>query len=221
MIVFIMIFGILIIILQYIIWIYAPIEATLGIVQKIFYLHLPFAWWGMMSFLLVFIGSVGFLITKRDNFDFLARASAEIGVLFSAIALVTGSIWAKSSWGIWWTWDPRLTTTLIMWFIYMGYVLIQSLDISRRKKQNIAAVIGIVAFLDVPLVFISARIWRSVHPAVFYAKGGGLSIEMLYTVSAALVTFFFLWLSLLVLRFRQLLLEDRIKGMFFEIIKEL
>jgi len=201
---------------QYLIWNYAPIEATLGLVQKIFYLHLPLAWWGMISFFLVFVFSGLVLLRKQDKYDFWARASAEIGVLFSGLALITGSIWAKASWGVWWTWDPRLTTTLIMWFVYVGYLLLQGLELPELKRKKISAAVGIIAFLDVPLVFVSARIWRTVHPAVFAHKGGGLAPEMLYTLLASLVSFGFLWLLLLKLRAKQIALEQKLAGIFLD-----
>ena len=157
---------------QYFIWVYAPLEQTMGVVQKIFYFHLPLAWWALFSFFLVFVASIVFLIKKDTKWDGLAGAAAESGVLLSALALITGSLWGRAAWNTWWTWDPRLTTTLVMWFVYCGYLVLRTAPINEQKRQKICAALGIVAFLDVPLVFFSARLWRSIHPAVFAARGG-------------------------------------------------
>ncbi len=139
--------------------------------------------------------------------------AAEVGVLLSGLALVTGMLWARKSWGVWWTWDPRLSTTLIMWFVYAGYLVLRGLGLPPQRKSLVCAVVGVVAFLDVPLVFISARIWRSIHPAVFAAKGGGLEPEMKLTVIACVLSFGLLWAGLVWLRKRQLDLRARLDAL--------
>lgn len=209
-----------IILTQIAIWYYAPLEASLGVVQKIFYFHLPFAWWGMFSFFLVFCSSLLFLKKEKKEYSFFSIASAEVGVLFSGLALITGSIWAKASWGVWWTWDPRLTTTLVMWFLYSAFLLLQGIELPESKKRKISAVLGIIAFLDVPLVFFSARIFRSIHPAVFASKEGGLPQEMFLTLLASLISFAFFWLFLIIFRYRQMKLKNRLDSYFLELIKE-
>lgn len=195
---------------QWLIYMYAPEEATLGLVQKIFYIHLPLAWWALISFFAVFLGSIAYLVRRCPGADRLCAAAAEVGVLLSGLALVTGMLWARKSWGVWWTWDPRLTTTLIMWFVYAGYLVLRGLDLPPQRKGLVCAVVGVVAFLDVPLVFISARIWRSIHPAVFAAKGGGLEPEMKLTVIACVLSFGLFWAGLVWLRKRQLDLRARL-----------
>ena len=105
---------------QWLVFAYAPVEATLGMAQKIFYIHLPMSWWALVSFFVVFGSSVAYLWRRNPAADRLAAAAAEVGVLLGGLALVTGMLWARRSWGVWWTWDPRLTTTLIMWFVYAG-----------------------------------------------------------------------------------------------------
>ncbi|MFW5487238.1 MAG: cytochrome c biogenesis protein [Desulfovibrio sp.] len=192
---------------QYMIWMYAPIEATMGLVQKIFYVHLPLAWWSMISFFVVFIASGMFLLKRLPGYDRLAGAAAELGVLFSGLALISGSLWARSAWNVWWTWDPRLTTTLIMWFVYAAYLVLRTAPMAQDRRSLVCAVLGVVAFLDVPLVFYSARMWRSIHPAVFAQKGGGLEPEMWHTVIASGIAFGLLWLALLLLRKRQLSMQ--------------
>lgn len=198
---------------HWLIWYYTPVELTMGPVQKIFYIHLPLAWWGLISFFLVFIASIAFLKTRSPKWDQIAGAAAEIGVLFSTLALLTGSIWARKSWNTWWTWDPRLTTTLVMWFIYAGYLLVRSMDMDKRRQATVCAVVGIVAFLDVPLVFYSARLWRSIHPAVFVSKGGGLAPEMKLTVMVCVGVWSLLWLALTTIRFRQLKQKEALEAL--------
>jgi heme exporter protein C len=188
---------------QWAVWFYAPVEASMGLVQKVFYLHLPVAWWSFVSFFVVFVGSVGFLIKRTAFWDDLAGSAAEIGVLLSALALVTGSLWGRAAWNVWWTWDPRLTTTLIMWFVYAGYLVLRSSPMGGERRALVCAALGVVAFLDVPLVFYSARLWRSVHPAVFGKQGGGLEPEMWVAVLISLVGLGLLWLALLLARLSQ------------------
>lgn len=187
---------------QWLIWIYAPVEANMGLIQKIFYLHLPLAWWALISFFIVFIASIGWLVKRRPWMDHLCAAAAELGLLFSGMALITGMIWARRSWGVWWTWDPRLTTTLVMWFLYAAYMLLRHMDMAAERQRVVCAVVGIVAFLDVPLVFLSARIFRSIHPAVFGKSGGGLSPEMKVTAIACVAALGLLWAALLLIRLK-------------------
>lgn len=198
---------------QWLIYVYAPVEATMGIVQKIFYIHLPLAWWSFVSFFVVFVASILYLRQRAAHWDQLAAAAAEVGVLCSTLALMTGSLWARHSWGVWWTWDPRLTTTLIMWFVYAGYLILRTLDLPPDRRGTVCAVVGIVAFIDVPLVFISARLWRSIHPAVFAAKGGGLDDAMKLTVICCVTAFGFLWAALVLARKQQLALRARVDGL--------
>ena len=109
---------------QSMIWLYAPVAQS-GVVQKIFYMHLPCSWWALVSFFVVFVSSILFLFGRRDVFDRVSGAAAELGVLFASLALVTGSIWARAEWGHWWLWDPKLTTAPIMWYVYAGYLVLR------------------------------------------------------------------------------------------------
>ncbi|MDR2050851.1 MAG: cytochrome c biogenesis protein CcsA [Deltaproteobacteria bacterium] len=189
---------------QLMILLLAPEEERMGLIQKIFYLHLPSAWWGLFSFFLVFACSLLYL-RKRDLFwDNLSEAAAEVGLVLAGLALLTGSLWARVSWNTWWTWDPRLTTTLIMWFIYAAFLLARRLDFTPERRGLISAVLGIVAFLDVPLVFFSARLWPgSLHPQVVTnAPSGGLDPQMKLTLIFCLISFGLLWAALLGLRCR-------------------
>ena len=182
---------------QWLIFVYAPIESAMRLPQKIFYLHLPLAWWGLFSFFVVFAASIAYLRTRNFHWDALAGAAAEVGVVLAVLALVTGSIWAKQSWGLWWTWDARLTTTLVMCFVYAGYLIIRTMDIQPARRSQIAAVVGIVAFLDVPLVFFSARLWSYIHPPSI-----SLEPEMKLTVIACVLAFALIWAGLMAFRWK-------------------
>ena len=201
---------------QWLIFVYAPVEQSMGLVQKIFYLHLPLAWWALFSFFVVFVASLAYLWKRGLFWDQVAQAAAETGLLLAGLALLTGSIWARHSWGVWWTWDPRLTTTLVMFFVYAAYLALRGLEMPQERKATVCAIIGVVAFLDVPLVFVSARLWRSIHPAVFASSGGGLEPEMRLTVLACLAAFGFFWLALLVTRTRQLAVRARLESLATE-----
>jgi len=198
---------------QYAIWFHAPVEETMGVVQKIFYTHMPMAWWSLVSFFVVFVASILYLAKGRDAYARLAGAAAELGVLMSGLALVTGMCWAKPIWGVWWTWDPRLTTTLVMWFVYAAYLLLRASDVGGQRKATVLAVLGVVAFLDVPLVFVSARYWRSIHPSVLGSQGGGMEPEMWQAMIANLVAMGLLWLALLLVRTKQLAAGAAVTGL--------
>ncbi len=202
--------GIALALCQWLIFAYAPLERSMGFAQKIFHTHVPLAWWAMISFALVFAASIAYLRTRKMCYDLAAWACAEVGVVFSSLALISGSIWGRHSWGVWWTWDPRLTTTLIMWFIYSAYLVLRRQGMGAERRAVLCAVLGIVAFVDVPLVFISARLWRSIHPSVFAAQGGGLEPEMRVTAIACVVAMGFIWAALVWVRTQQLRLEERL-----------
>jgi len=202
---------------QYAIWFYAPEEATMGLVQKVFYFHLPLAWWSFVAFFGVCAASVMVLWTGREHWDVLAGVLAEIGVLFSGLALVTGSIWGRAAWNTWWTWDPRLSTTLVMWFVYAGYLVMRSADVGGGKGAKMRAVLGIVAFLDVPLVFLSARLWRSIHPAVLASRGGGLEPEMWTTVWINVLAWGALFGTLVLARYHGAGLKRRVEAALIRI----
>ena len=137
--------------------------------QKIFYFHVPIAWTGFLSYFIVMIAGICFLINKKTFWDHLGLAAAEIGTLFIILVLITGPIWAKPIWGTWWTWEPRLTTTLILFLIYVGYFMLRTFGGHPERTSRYAAVLGIVAFVDVPIIFYSVRFWEEKyqsHPQV-------------------------------------------------------
>ncbi|MEH7417662.1 cytochrome c biogenesis protein [Neobacillus drentensis] len=186
----------------YFIFIYAAEEKTMGAAQKIFYFHVSSAWLAFMAFFVTFIFSILFLIKRKRIFDTYAYISAEIGIVFTIIVLTTGPIWAKSSWNTWWVWEPRLITTLILFFIYIAYIMIRQMDGVWDKKARLAAVFGIIGFADVPIVFFAIRWWQTkFHPIVFGSgpsqQGGGIEGTMLTALFVSLAAFTILYSYLL------------------------
>jgi len=182
------------------VFVQAPTEKHLGDVQRIFYFHVACAWTAFLSFFLVFVSSLAYLRTRRAAWDMLAVSAAEIGVVFTSIALLTGSIWAKHAWGTWWEWEPRLTTTLLLWLIYVAYLMLRSAIPEASRRATFSAVFGIVGFVDVPIVFMSIRWWRSIHPAVVSGRGMDLDVAMYPAFFLSLVAFSLVFVSLLTLR---------------------
>jgi len=182
----------------YMTFIYAPMEKVMGVVQKIFYFHVASAWNAFFAFFIVFVASIAYLLNKNEKWDTIAKVSAEIGVVFTTIVLVTGPIWGHAAWGRWWTWEPRLTTTLILWFIYLAYVLVRASSIEGEKKATMAAVFGIIGFIDVPIVFFAIRWWGSLaHPEVVTGSGGGLDPRMLHALITSVIAFTCIYFYLL------------------------
>lgn len=186
----------------YAIFVYAPIEKTMGLVQKIFYIHLPLAMLSFLAFFIVFLAGIIYLYSKKTRWDILAYCSAEVGVVFCSLVLITGSIWAKPTWNVWWTWDPRLTTVLILWTMYVAYLMLRKLLTPGAQTSNIAAVFGIISFINVPITFLAIRMWRTIHPVVIDAQGAHISPPMLNTllVTFAAMTLFFIVLLRLRIR---------------------
>lgn len=180
---------------------YAPREATMGDAQRIFYFHVPSAWIGFLAFFIVFLCSILYLLKGARKWDALALSAAEIGIVFTTLVLLTGPIWAKAAWGAFWVWDARLTTTLILWFIYIGYLTLRS-TVDDVRKARLAAVLGIVGFLDVPVIYVSVTIWRTMHPTLLISDSGGLAPPMFQTLMVALASFTLLFALLLVARVR-------------------
>ena len=194
----------------------APDEKTMHAIQRIFYFHVPCAWVAFAAFGLVAICGIFYLWLGSDTWDDLGYAAAESGMVFCTLVLVTGSIWAKPIWGAWWTWDSRLTTTLILWLLYGGYLMLRAMADDTPEVARFGAVIGIVAALDVPVVILSVRLWRTIHPAVLVTKQGGHGLEdprMVATLLVCLAAFTAFWAWLLMLRFTQLRTRSRMSAL--------
>lgn len=159
----------------------APTERTMGDVQRIFYYHVPSAWTAFLLFLINFISSVIFLVRRDSGSDILALVSAEVGVVFCTVVLVTGPIWARPVWGIWWTWDLRLTLTLVLWLIYVSYLVLRRFSTSSQTAV-LAAVLAVFGALDVPLVYFSIWFFRTQHPSPVIGNGGSLDPRMAHVL---------------------------------------
>ena len=175
-----------------------PADRLQGDVQRIMYVHVPAAWLAYLAFFVTLVGSLGYLIRRDLRFDRLAAASAELGLLFTGAAIVSGSIWGKATWGIWWDWDPRLTTTAVMFVVYAGYVLLRGSIVERTRRARLAAVLGIVGFANVPIVHFSVLWWRGLHQAPTVLRPGSPTIApvLLAVLLANVVAFTiaFAWL---------------------------
>jgi heme exporter protein C len=180
-------------------FLYAPKESTMGDVQRIFYFHVASWWVAFIAFTVTFAASIGYLWKGRRRFDQVSLASTEIGVLFTTIGLVTGPIWAKYAWGIYWTWDPRLTTALVLWLMYVGYLMLRRYVPEEEKRAKLSAVVAIIAYIDVPVVFLAIRLWRTQHPqpVLLGGESSGLHPQMFQALMMALTAFLFLYLWLL------------------------
>ena len=189
------------------VFLYVPNERVQGVVQRIFYFHLPAAWNTFLGFFIVAGASASYLWQGNRFSDLLAQAAAEIGMVFCTIVLITGSIWARPIWGVWWTWDPRLTMVVVLWAIYAAYLLLRHLAGDTEQIARYAAVLGIVGVLDIPLLHISVRLWRGIHPKI---ERGGLAPEMMWTLLMCTAAFLCLFTWLLWLRLRNLSLREEI-----------
>jgi len=182
-------------------FVHAPTEKEMGEVQRIFYFHVGAAWTGFLAFFVVFIAGIIYLIKRNLFWDELAASAAEIGVIFTTIVLTTGPIWARPIWNTWWPWgDPRVMTTLVLWLIYVAYLILRSSLAEGDKRARFAAVFGIIGFIDVPIVWLSIRWWRTIHPVVITRTGARLAPEMFQAMMIAVVAFTVLFATLLFFR---------------------
>ena len=166
----------------------APTERTMGDVQRIFYYHVPSAWTAFLLFLINFVASVVYLIRRNPIADVIAVVTAEVGVVFCTVVLVTGPLWARPVWGIWWTWDIRLTSTLVLWLIYVSYLMLRRFSTSSQTPV-LAAALAVFGALDVPLVYFSIWIFRTQHPQPVIGGGGSIDPRMLHILLLNWVAF--------------------------------
>jgi len=180
----------------YMVFLQAPREKTMGDLQRIFYFHVPAAMMGILAFAANFGSSLMFLIRKDRRWDNLAFSAGEVGVMFISMVLVTGPIWAKPVWFVWWTWSPRLTSALILWMLYVAYLLIRTYMPDPDRRAMASAVFGIVAFVDAPIVWFSIRWWRDIHPSPML-ETGGLSPAMRPAFYVCVAAFLILFLYII------------------------
>ena len=189
---------------------YTPIEARQGMAQKIFYLHVPAAWCALMAFSVVGITSALYLWLMDPRLDRFAASSAEVGVAFSAVMLTTGPIWAKPIWGTWWTWDARLTLTLFLFFLFVGYLALRGSVHDKAERARFSAVVGILGMLLVPFIHLSVYLFRTLHPQPVVLKPSAPSLppEMLRTLLISMLVFTALYVGLVTLRYGVGLAEE-------------
>ncbi len=197
---------------SYAIFFVAPDERTMHEIQRIFYIHVASAWTAGMAYLLVAVAGVLYLAKRQPRYDWLGVAAAEAGLAFTTVVLITGPIWAKPVWGIWWTWDARLTTTFVLWLMYVAYLLIRNLVEEPQRKAVLAAVYGIFAFADVPVVYMSIRWWRTQHPAAVIGGGQGSGLDP--TMKAVL---FFTWGATMMLFAILVRMRYRLEALRYEV----
>ncbi len=202
---------VLMLVALYMVFIFAPdtqpgIETN--VVQRIFYFHVPLAWIAFLAFLIVFIASIIYLRNREKKWDSIASTSAEIGLVFTTLFLLTGSIWAKPEWGVWWTWDSRLTSSLILWLIYIAYFIIRSYISEEGQRARFSSVIGIIGFIDVPIVVITIFLWRTQHPTI-----EAMDPRVTATLMVSIATFTVLYLLLFVFRLAMKHDEDELNSL--------
>lgn len=198
----------------YAIFVWAPRERVMGDVQRIFYVHVSLAWLSYLAFFVVFVCSIVYLWRRDERWDAVARASAEIGVILTTLFILSGALWGRPVWGTWWTWDARLTTTAILWFIYVAYLMLRAYVPDVPRAARYAAVLGIVGFVDVPIIHMSVVWWRTLHPEPTVARLEGsplLPPEMLATLALTSVAFGLLYLVLMIVRVRLERLKDEVR----------
>ncbi|MFO8102058.1 MAG: cytochrome c biogenesis protein [Dehalococcoidia bacterium] len=178
----------------YMVFIYAPTEKTMGDIQRIFYFHVSVAWVAFLAFFMVFVCSILYLWKREHKWDTIARSSAGLGVLFTTLVLITGPIWARSAWGVWWIWEPRLTATLVLWFTYVVYLLVRSYAVEESRGARFSAVLGIVAFVNVPIVYLAIHIWQTHHPPELVSDLVGSMLATLLVSIAAFTLLYFILL---------------------------
>lgn len=179
----------------YLVFIYAPDVKDAKLEQRIFYFHLPIALVSYLAFFIIFLSSILYLRKRAAKWDNLARSSAEVGLIFTSLVLITGSIWAKPAWGNWWIWEPRLTTSLILWLIYLAYLMVRPLAIEESQGARFAAVVGIVGFIDMPINYLAIRLWNTHHPVQ-----GGMDSPVLLTLLVCMAAIILLFIILLKFR---------------------
>ncbi|MCX8071546.1 MAG: cytochrome c biogenesis protein CcsA [Candidatus Binatia bacterium] len=195
------------------VFIYVPTDRVQGVVQRIFYVHVPLAVVTFIAFGVTAVASAIYLWRNDAKWDRIAYVSAEIGVLYCTLVLITGPIWAKPIWGTWWTWDARLTTTLILWLIYVAYLMLRNLTVDPEQGARYAAILGIMGALDIPIINRSVYWWRTIHPAVLVTREGGTGLtdpRMQITLLIAFIAVLLLFVWLLRVRAAQARLQETI-----------
>jgi heme exporter protein C len=195
----------------FLVFLVAPREAVMGDVQRVFYFHVPAAWVGYLALCVACAASLLFLFRRESRWDRIALSSVEIGLVFISEGIITGSIWAKATWGMWWTWEPRLTTSAVLWVTYASYLTLRQAIEEESRRARVAAVYSVLGFVAVPLNFMAIRWWRTVHPLVFDSGGSNLSPTMLAVLIFCVLAFTLFYLALLSFRVRLLWIGEQVR----------
>ncbi|MCH8109726.1 MAG: cytochrome c biogenesis protein CcsA [Chloroflexi bacterium] len=194
----------------YLIFFWVPTEQNLGVSQRIFYFHVPLGWLGMVSIVVVAVASFMHLLTRNEKWDSLAHSTAELGLISATLIIVTGSIWAKPVWGVWWTWDAKLTTTLILWFIYVGYLMVKAYAPKGSQGRRYASVVALIGAIDAPIIYMATVWWRTAHPDLNIgplADSDSLDSKIALTFLISMITFTVLYILMLTERYSLKLTE--------------
>ena len=202
----------------YMVFLWVPTEVNLGVSQRIFYFHVPLGWLGMLSIIVVAVASITHLVTGRQWWDDLAYTTAEIGVIFASLILVTGVIWARGDLGWWWTWDAKLTTTLVLWFIYIGYLMVRAYAPKGSQSARFSSVIALFGAIDAPIIYFATVWWSSAHPELNVgpaaAERDAIESGKIYlTLLVSVLAFTVLYIHLLVERFHLRRSESALDGL--------
>lgn len=202
--------GVILLCTLYAVFFFAPVEKQMGIVQKIFYFHVPSAYAMYISFITCAVCSALYLAKRSPYWDAIAISSAEVGALFCVMVLTTGPLWARKAWGVYWTWDPRLTTTLLTGMIFFAYLVLRSVSAISEVERRFSAALAILGALNIPIIHYSVQRWRGMHPTVISGRGDGLEPQMQVALLFGLVLFSFLLILLIWLRFRSERIKQRL-----------
>jgi heme exporter protein C len=190
----------------YMVYMWVPTEQNLGVSQRIFYFHVPLGWIGMVSIIVVAVASLLHLYTGKQKWDDLAYSTAELGIIFASLILITGAVWAKPVWGVWWTWDAKLTTTLVLWFIYVAYLMVRAYSPKGSQGARYGAVVALIGAVDAPIIYMATVWWRTAHPELntgpLAEEADALGSDRVYiTLLVSVVAFTALYVLLLMERY--------------------
>jgi heme exporter protein C len=201
----------------YLIFFHAPVETSMGIVQKIFYVHVPAAMVMYAGFTITSAASLIYLLKPNRSWDIAALSGAEVGMLFCIYVLVSGPLWAYKAWGVAWTWDPQLTATFVLFLLYGGYGLLRAFSGKSEQVRKIAAVLAVIAFVDIPIIHYAVKKWGGLHPVVEREGGGGLAPEMKLAAAVSMLAFLGVFLVLFWMRVRVRLIERRVDSLYLDV----
>ncbi|MCY0863777.1 MAG: cytochrome c biogenesis protein CcsA [Sulfobacillus sp.] len=197
----------------YLNFVWSPDDAVLGPSQRIFYFHMGSATVAGIAFTITLVASIGYLVTRKPVYDVWAAASAEIGTIFTTMLLISGILWGRAAWGIWWTWDPRLTSTVILWVLFLAYLLIREWSDNRERRARYSAILAIIAYIDVPIDYMTIRWWHSIHPVVITSQGIQMAPRMIVAMFGSMIALSLVYIAWMAIRMRLMRAERGIEDL--------